>query len=152
MINVKRNDMFDVESHVSIHHKLREHIFILSDKASTFITFQNDLNASTRSCAWTCFGNFSTKTLLGGGVQFLKRQTHAVWHNAEYKDSSQRASLRLCLQCPICVPWVKEITYVQERHFYTSHIWDLTCSGMLLLRSLYLLTLSYPLKQFFRLV
>ena len=47
--------------------------------------------------------------------------------------------------CPICLPWEKEITYVQERYFYTSHIWDLTCSGMLLLRSLYLLTL----KQFF---
>ena len=142
----KCNDMFDVESRVSIHHKLREHILILSDKTSTSIRQQDlalalVLATSPQKLCW-----------VGEGSSFLKRQTHAVWHNAEYKDSSQRASLRLCLQCPICVPWVKEITYVQERHFYTSHIWDLTCSGMLLLRSLYLLTLSYPLKQFFRLV
>ena len=37
----KCNDMFDVESRVPIHHKLREHILILSDKASTSIRQQD---------------------------------------------------------------------------------------------------------------
>ena len=30
----------------------------------------NDENASTRSCAWTCFGSFPTKTSLGEGDIF----------------------------------------------------------------------------------